>query len=217
MTLREELHEAVDEILDRYHASLDDMNGIRVVVDAGHGGHDRGGNVPNADEADMVLIYALALADELESRGAQVLMTRVEDAFVALGNRAAKANEWGCDCFISVHANVSGNVTPNGCWVIHAKGSERGRALAREVFRALETLPGLADADAMEEVYPDDTPWVGNRRLAVLRQTHAPAILIELGFLTNKEDLSQLREPETPVDVARAVAEGIFAWTESDE
>ncbi len=88
----------------------------RIVVDAGHGGHDTGTIGPNGLlEKDLVLDVALRLGRLLETRlGADVIYTRDDDTFVPLETRTAVANEHQADLFISVHANSSPDSTARG-------------------------------------------------------------------------------------------------------
>jgi N-acetylmuramoyl-L-alanine amidase len=88
----------------------------RIVVDAGHGGHDTGTIGPNGLlEKDLVLDVALRLGRLLETRlGADVIYTRDDDTFIPLETRTAVANEHQADLFISVHANSSPDSTARG-------------------------------------------------------------------------------------------------------
>lgn len=175
-------------------------------IDAGHGGHDPGGQSLGTPEKAIALRYALRLGQRLErGGGVQVLYTRTDDTFVPLSERARIANSSSADVFISVHANASGNAAARGPWTIHAAPSPRGRTIATEVQRALASVLGGSPA----AVYPDESPWVGGRRLAVLRQTRMPAVLLELGFTTNAADLAQLEDAEVEEGVCLAVAAAI--------
>ncbi len=88
----------------------------RIVIDAGHGGHDTGTIGPNGlKEKDLVLDVALRLGKLLESRlGAEVIYTRDDDTFIPLETRTAIANEHQADLFISVHANSSQDPSARG-------------------------------------------------------------------------------------------------------
>jgi N-acetylmuramoyl-L-alanine amidase len=88
----------------------------KIVVDAGHGGHDTGTIGPNGlAEKDLVLDVALKLGKELENRlGAEVVYTRDDDTFIPLETRTAVANKEQADLFISIHANSSSDQTARG-------------------------------------------------------------------------------------------------------
>lgn len=227
MDLRTRLHNWIDTEAARLHHELDEIFAredraashggelLRVMIDAGHGGTDPGAEAGGLRESDIVLVYAKALEDELFNRDIPVGMTRSDDTFITLGERAAQANQWPATCFISLHANAASAPAANGAWIIHAKGSEEGFNLAFECWQELAGIPGIADDDEAVEIYEDESPWVGGRRLAVLRQTQMPAILVELGFITNDSDREQLTDPEMPPQVAKALADGIVAWYET--
>lgn len=187
---------------------------MKVCVDAGHGGHDSGAAVGTTKEKDIVLRYSLELATSLRELGYDVLLTRQTDVFVPLSERAAIANRWGAQCFISMHANANSKAAANGMWVIHDDDTKpaAGIALAHAVFRRMAKIPGLADNDPEPEVFPDKTGWVNDRELTVVSDTKMPAILVELGFMTNPDDLEQLLDEETVLQVADAIAVGITDW-----
>lgn len=185
---------------------------MRICVDPGHGGYDSGAVAGDGTkEKDVALAYALELAKQL-SGDHSVLLTRKQDDFVGLTLRANKANDWGAECFVSLHANAALNPVANGAWVIYDDDTTDGKILAQLVWRSMSKIQGLMDIDADEEVYPDNSPWVGNRELTVVSDTSMPAILVELGFLTNADDLAQLVKPQTRVTICRAIVAGLQEW-----
>lgn len=178
-----------------------------IAVDAGHGGGDYGGTTLGPAEKVIAMQYAVMLGAMLKERGHKVVLTRTDDSFVSLSKRAALANALAADLFVSVHANASNNPGARGPWTLHAAGSRRGKEIATSVQSALaRVLTGKADA-----VYPDDSGWTGGRRLAVLRRTAMPAILIELGFMTNQTDIELMTRPDIQARVCRAVADALHA------
>lgn len=163
-----------------------------VAVDAGHGGGDPGGVAFGYSESMVVLPWAIELGRVLRSRGHRVVLTRDSDVFVGLSERARIANDAGADLFVSLHANASHSAGARGPWSIHAAPSAEGRRIADALQR---TLAACMQGDPAA-VYPDESPWVDFRRLTVLRRTTMPAVLLELGFMTNAKDLSMMRDPE---------------------
>jgi len=203
----------IDEILDR-HLRTGRSSSRRVCIDPGHGGEDPGAQAGGFKEKDIVLSYALELDLVLREAGHRTLLTRDRDVFIPLRRRAEMANEWAADAFVSLHANASRDPAAHGAWVIHDDDTaeEAGIALARSIFRRLAEVPGVPDADPEEEVYADATPWVGGRELAVLSRTRMPAVLVELGFMTNRQDLQELRDASTRSAIIRAIAAGVESW-----
>ena len=199
---------------------------MKVAIDPGHGGRDPGATVGDKTEAVVVLPYAFALASELTKRGHTVVFTRTANEDLApeatwptpgkardlvrrvgIANRPPRA-----DVFVSLHCNAAAANAANGAWVIYDDGTKTGDELAHAVFAELAKIGGIADRDAALEVYPDRSPWVGGRELHVISETDMPAILVELGFMTNAEDLAQLEASETRCAVARAIADGLDSW-----
>lgn len=188
---------------------------MRIFLDPGHGGHDSGAQGPDGTrEKDLVLSYAQNVRVRLAAAGHDVKMSREDDTFVPLSSRARAADTWGADCLVSIHANAASAGAANGAWVIYDDKTDpgKGKALARAIFDAMEAVPDIADEDPAEEVYPDGTGWVGHRQLTVISATRCPAVLVELGFLTNAGDLSQLLDPVEHAKVAEAIRQGITAW-----
>lgn len=180
---------------------------LRIISDAGHGGHDPGGASLGLAEKFIVLntqdLFWKAAAD----RGHTVLPTRVIDVFVPIPERSRYANEKGGDVFVSFHANAGGP-SAVGPWSIHAKPSTRGKALAQAVQRELAAVSGGNPNAA----FPDESNWVGNRRLGVLRGTSMPAVLVELGFMTNAQEILRLQDLTYLKAMAEATLRGIEAW-----
>ena len=122
----------------------------RIVVDAGHGGHDTGTIGPNGlQEKDLVLDVALKLGKLLEEKlGAEVVYTRDDDTFVPLETRTAIANKEQADLFISIHANSSDDPTARGVETYYLNFTSRADALevaARENAVSEKSIHELQD------------------------------------------------------------------------
>lgn len=205
-----------------------------VCIDAGHGGIDPGGRSLGTPEKHLALRYAMRLGKYLTMAGVRVIQTRTTDVALSVADRARKANEAGADLFISVHANASDNPDASGPWTIYAAPSSAGRRAAAHFQAALfQTLGGKLDAfypDASSRVgYTKDaaaaiaagrkeglSPTASLRRagitqpyrtIGVLRQTKMPAVLLELGFMTNASDLAELEDSNVEVRLCQALAE----------
>jgi len=112
---------------------------ITVVIDAGHGGHDRGG-IPGQRiaEKDMTLDVALRLRNILSANGYNVVMTRSTDVFVPLGGRVAIANSYRNAIFVCIHFNATGR---------------RGASGIETYFYSRESLPLASESDRFEELF----------------------------------------------------------------
>lgn len=188
---------------------------MRVFIDPGHGGTDTGAVAPDGThEKDINLRYGKRIAEELERMGHYALLTREDDSYPTLQERVDMANAWEADCYVSIHANSNSNEATHGLWVLHddKTSPDGGVALAHSLFRALRHVEGITDDDFEEEVYPDRTGWTGNRDLKVLSDTKMPAVIVELGFLTNENDLARLLNGEVLDEVAVAIGRGLNNW-----
>lgn len=175
-----------------------------VCIDAGHGGRDPGAVTGGVRESDLALEYAVSLATEIESRGGAVRLTRDADRTTTLAARANAANAAGAAVFVSLHLNAAERPNAHGFQVFHAAGSARGERLAGLIWERV-----AAARTQWAGVYPDESPACGGRRLYVLRATKMPAVLLELGFLTNELDRAVLLDPAHRQAVCRAVADAL--------
>lgn len=168
-----------------------------IAVDAGHGGYDNGASFNGRLEKNDNLRLALAVRDELQKMGQQVVMTRDSDVFVPLNQRAAIANNAGADLFISLHRNSYPEQTPTTKGVdnyIHTYATAETERMARIVLDHVVNVGVQLDRGIQR----------GN--FAVLRNTNMPAMLLEMGFIINEEDNRFFDEKLQ--DYARAIAQG---------
>ncbi len=132
----------------------------RVVLDAGHGGHDEGATGPSGlQEKDVVLDVAKLLAGRLRQRGVQVVMTRASDEFLSLEQRTAVANDADADLFLSIHANASSSRKPQGIETYFASldaTDEDARATAERENSAFgAAAPDFGRADPLAAILGD--------------------------------------------------------------
>lgn len=181
----------------------------KIFIDPGHGGPDPGAVGNGVTEEFVNLNVALELARLLRNAGYDVMLYRttsdenvLENKNADLRNRAAMANQWGADYFISIHTNSSTNPAASGveAYVYRLGGaSERlGESITNAVSREL----GSRDRGVMQANF------------AVLRRTNMPAVLVELGYLTNSTEALNLNSPAWQREVARAIFEGITEYLE---
>jgi N-acetylmuramoyl-L-alanine amidase len=176
--------------------------GRRVVIDPGHGGKDPGAISPiGLMEKDVVLPVSLEVARLLRQAGHEVIMTRQIDVFLELDDRAEVANRRDADLFVSIHADSADNRDARGFTVYVRRGASSGsQTVANAVVRSLDSGSGLGSRGVREANY------------RVLVRTECPAILVELGFLSNRQDASLLRQDAVQKKLARCIAEGIDSF-----
>ena len=173
-----------------------DGSGTTVVIDAGHGGYDRGG-IPGqrVSEKDMTLDVAQRLKNVLSASGYRVVMTRDSDVFVPLGTRTAIANQYRNAIFVSIHFNSA---------------TRRGADGIETYFYSRDSL---ALASAIHHYVAGGAPspnrGVRRRGYFVLRRTNIPAILVECGFLTNPTEASYAQNASYRQKLAEEIAAGI--------
>ena len=179
------------------------LNTLTIVIDAGHGGHDPGAiGIEDIHEKNVVLDVAARLRDMLAAKGAKVIMTRIDDTFVDLSERADIANRSSADIFISIHANAFSRSEACGIETLYrAEGTrgEKSKALASGVNLALVALTGATNRGAVADV----------RDLRVLKNTEMPAVLVEVGFTTNPEEGAKLGTEAYRAMLAKGIAEGV--------
>ena len=174
------------------------LRGKTIVVDAGHGGSDPGAIRDNIKEKDINLAVALEFASLLRQYGAEVVLTRSDDTFVTLYERADKANRTNADLFISIHANSHDNPTAHGIEVFY--GWDHSLDLARTIERHLRLELGR------------HSRGVKHYRYYVIRATKMPAVLVELGFITNKEDREKFLDPNFARDHALVLLKAVMDY-----
>jgi N-acetylmuramoyl-L-alanine amidase len=181
------------------------LEGLSIVVDAGHGGEATGASYEGVLEKDLNLAIARLVQEELSLRGAQVSMTRQTDVSRGLYARSELANDLGADYFLSVHCNASENKAAAGFYTACYRSGSVGEALAEALrLSLLDTLPG---GDYGTHERPN---------LAVLRTSHMPAVLVECGFMSNSGELHRLCDPAHQRQLAEAIASGFEDYIEDN-
>lgn len=186
---------------------------MKVCIDAGHGGTDPGAvGLGGTREADVTLLAALSLRVQLELAGHKVLLTRVNSETLHINKktdlalRANVANDAMCDCFISIHCNAAEDRSANGSETWHHPRSAEGKRLAKTIQTALVSAGGLRNRGIKQSA-----------GLAVLRLTTMPAVLIELGFISNPEEEKLLSNPKWLQRVVKAIAYAVDEWEKNDK
>lgn len=186
----------------------------KIVIDPGHGGPDPGAVGPSGvQEKVVVLAVAKLLADILSAAGVEVRLTRDSDDVpwipsTDLSERVRISNYAGADLFISIHANAFSSPQAKGMEIWTSVGQTRADILAESIADALiEAFPGLVFRADMSDGDKDK-----EANFYVLYHTRAPAVLVELAFITNPVEEAMLKDPAYQQKAARAIAKGIAAY-----
>ena len=167
-----------------------------VIIDAGHGGFDRGGGPGQAiPEKPYTLDTALRLDRALRSRGFRTVLTRNDDTFVSLPNRVAIADSYSNAIFVSVHYNSGARSAAHGYETYYYRSDSFG--LASRLHQAQ-----LATLDTEDR-------HVRRRGFFVVRKPNIPAVLCEGGFLTNPEESGTILTPAYRERWANNIADAI--------
>lgn len=169
-----------------------------VIVDAGHGAYDSGARaVSGSPEKLLALDTAQRLTKILRSKGFRVIETRSRDYFVPLGGRTEVSNRTRNSIFVSIHYNWSPRRAARGIEIYYYNA--RSRRLAGNILR--QTL----------RAYPAVNRGVKRNNFYVLRQNRRPAVLCELGFLSNAQDNRYAQSWFYRQRLAERIAAGIIA------
>jgi N-acetylmuramoyl-L-alanine amidase len=218
----------------------------RIVLDAGHGGHDVGTIGPKGlQEKELVLDVTLRLGKLIEQgMGAEVIYTRSDDTFIPLTERPAIANEKKADLFLSIHANSSPYPRITGVETYYLNFTDSKEAMdlaARENAGSQQTifdLETLAKKIALHEKLDESREFAGRMQTSlfafsaktfpgqknrgvkkapfvVLIGAQMPAVLAEIGFVTNTREEQLLRKPEYRQKLAESLYKGLNKYAES--
>jgi len=178
-----------------------------IVVDPGHGGSNPGAVANNTREADNNLAVGLKLRDYLVQAGAKVIMTRDTDRTVAsegsslgeeLRARVNLAETNHADIFVSIHSNENSDSNIAGAMTFYPSG--KSDALASEVERAIISGTGAIDKGSSSATF------------YVLRNTSMPSTLVEMGFVSNKDEAARLASDSYRNNMAQGIFNGIVNY-----
>jgi N-acetylmuramoyl-L-alanine amidase len=169
-----------------------------VVIDPGHGGHDKGGQWGQVYEKHLALDTATRLEGYLKQRGIRTVMTRRSDYFVTLPGRVSIANRFRNAIFVSVHYNYTWKQDVSGLETFYHGSSSQGLAQCVHqgmLKRVRATNRGVKFA-----------------RYYVIRNTTIPAVLVECGFVSNATERSRMKRAWYRDALARGIADGIMRF-----
>lgn len=201
------------EIIDEDMSFLDElkerMKGkeFTLVLDAGHGGNDVGTGDASYYEKDINMDIVREMKPLLEYCGVTVLLTRDGDETVALEERSGFANESGADRFVSIHCNYcEDDASVEGLECYYWETSGIGRSYAESIVRAAEESGEIKVRGTRTQDFH------------VLRETQITAVLIETGYLSNKEENGKLMSSDYQKTLAVYLVKGIIeGYLDSEE
>jgi N-acetylmuramoyl-L-alanine amidase len=195
------------------------LKGIQIVIDPGHGGVDGGASLgAQFNEKDINLDISLKLQTLLINRGAKVIMTRNSEISLEkksdlqssrykrdLDARRDIVNNSNADIFVSIHSNCfRSNPKARGAIIFYHYNSEGGKLLAKSIASSIDEIvyKNLLGNITLEcKVLPED--------LFMLRSTEVPGVLVEVGYMTNKDEGKLLKQDDFQTAMAEAIAEGM--------
>ncbi|WP_246100895.1 SH3 domain-containing protein [Streptococcus cuniculipharyngis] len=189
-----------------------------VYLDAGHGGFDPGAGYQGVSEKNLTLSIYNLVKKGLEQSGYQVESTRSDDRYVGLTERSNQANQTLADIFVSIHINASTSAATNGIETYYYKYDpyypakmnaqyhvdverlKRSALLAQSIQASTVAKTGASDRGVLRQTF------------AVLRETTAPSVLLELGYLSNPSERANLSTKAYQEKLATGIVEGIKAY-----
>ncbi len=170
-----------------------------VILDAGHGGHDRGAAIGYVYEKHLALDTARRVEDILRRNGVKVVMTRSRDVFIPLADRAAIGNRYRNALFVSLHYNYNRSGSGAGVETYHH-------------------FPGSQPLAAYIQAYLVQRTGMINRGVktasfhVIRNTTRNPAVLVECGFVSNTNERARMLTGEFRARIAEGIAQGILAY-----
>ena len=189
-----------------YSRELDSkLVGKVIVLDAGHGGKDKGTSVDGVDESDINLSLVLRLKNELNKHGVDVILTRDGDYDLSspnvsrrkksdFDNRINLINESGADLYLSIHINYFTNSKYYGAQVFFTEGNE---VLAKCIQDSIDSP--LKTKRLSSSIY-------------MYKKLNIPGVLIEAGFLSNDRERNLLQDKDYQVKLVESIVKGLLKY-----
>jgi len=175
----------------------------RVFIGVGHGGSDSGAVANGFKEKDLNLAIALACRDELTRHGVSVGMSRTKDEADPLADEIKECNAFGPDYAVEIHNNAGGG---DGVEIYHHYGGGKGKTLAQNILNEIVAI-GQNSRGLKTKKNSDGKDYFG-----WIRQTVAPACLIECAFVDNKKDIVIIDTAAEQKKMGIAIAKGILKF-----
>lgn len=173
----------------------------KVFLGVGHGGKDPGAVANGFEEDDLNLSIALACRDELERHGVTVLMSRTKDENDDVSEEIRECNAFDPDYALDIHNNAGGG---DGAEVLYSivggKGKELAQSVLDEIVAIGQNSRGIKTRENLS----------GFDYFGFIRQTEAPAIIVECAFVDNKTDIAIIDTPIEQKQMGIAIAKGVL-------
>lgn len=194
-----------------------------VVIDAGHGGRDSGAMCAGMLEKDLTLDVAQRVDRLLQAQGVPTVLTRVGDAYVALPDRVALTNRVPHCVLVSIHFNEDNKAVSTGIETYYAE-HQAGAGPALASWLPFWQKPGAPESNVesqslaafIQQELVARTQALNRgtkpKQFFVITNVRHPAALVEGGFLTNKDDMAKITNPEYREQIAVAIAEGVLRY-----
>lgn len=175
--------------------------GYNIILDPGHGGKDPGSKALNGEfEKDLLLQTASNTATKLREAGATVIITRESNRYLSLEERVSISNLYNTHAFISLHYDAHAKHSINGFSTHFYSASGNDRQLAQDIQSGIAEQVDLKSRGIMQNDF------------YVLRENSDLAVLVELGFLTNQNDLATIQTDEYQVGIANGITTGLLNY-----
>jgi N-acetylmuramoyl-L-alanine amidase len=196
-----------------------------VVIDPGHGGQDSGAMCGGMLEKDLTFDVAQRLDRLLQAQGVPTVLTRLGDAYVSLPERVALTNRVPHCVLISIHFNEDNKALSTGIETYYAEYQMPPapviaswlpfwqRVAAPDPNLESQSLAGFIQQELVARTQALNR-GTKPKQFFIITNVRHPAVLVEGGFLTNKEDIAKLTNPEYREQIAIAVAEGVLRYRE---
>ncbi|SES92826.1 N-acetylmuramoyl-L-alanine amidase [Oceanobacillus limi] len=177
------------------------LDGKQIVIDPGHGGKDNGAKVGKIIEKKLTLSTAQKVMNHLENAGAEVHLTRSDDEFVSLNNRVSLSHSKDADAFISLHYDYFKDKNVHGVNTYYYN-DQTSLELSKTIHASLVQHVNMHDRGIRKAGF------------LVLRKNNNPSILLELGFMTNPDNLATIQTDNYQNQVAQALTDGLIKYFE---
>ena len=180
------------------NAPLEARSFRTVVIDPGHGGHDKGGQWGLVYEKHLALDTSIRLENELKKRGFRTVLTRRSDYFISLPERVRIASRYSDAIFVSVHYNYTWKQQVSGLETFYC--TSQSQALASYVHSGMMSKVRVVNRG------------VKFARFYVIRNATCPSILVEGGFVSNANERSRMKSAWFRQALAEGIADGIVRY-----